>query len=214
MSYTQPTAEEIATHRMDELVHEAKASAAEPAYAWDRKAIDWPLDSNSVVVEVGGYKGRWALQIAERYHPRLFVFEPQLWAAEVCKSVLGNHAVVMDYGLGTSNGWQEMGEWETDGCSFVKPGNGKAWITEIELAFAAQNITTIDLMLMNIEGYEYTLLPHMLSKGILPKRLMVQFHTFADPDGMALAHIHAALERYGYRIVWTYGVMLTAWERD
>lgn len=216
MSYTQPTAEEIATHRMDELVHEAKASAAEPIYAWDRKAIDWPdLTSESVVVEVGGYKGRWALQIAERYHPRLFVFEPQPWAAATCKAALGSNAFVQDFALGTMTGPMLMGEWETDGCSLVKDSmEHPVEMIEISRAFRQLTITTIDLMLMNIEGYEYTLLPHMLSKGILPRRLMVQFHTFADPDGMALAHIHAALEARGYRIVWTYGVMLTAWERD
>lgn len=203
-------------HRMDELVREAKASAADPLYAWDRKALDWPdLTTESVVVEVGGYKGRWALQIAERYHPRLFVFEPQPWAAATCQALLKDSATVVAYGLGVESGLKAMGEWETDGCSFVKDGSsGVGYLTEISAAFNLLEIKQIDLMLMNIEGYEYTLLPHMLERGILPKRLMVQFHAFADPDGMALAHIHAALERHGYRIVWTYGVMLTAWERD
>lgn len=204
-------------HRIDELVAEAKASAANPEHVWDRRAIDWPLNSDSTVVEVGGYKGRWALQIAERYHPRLFVFEPQIWAHEVCKVALGDTATVLHYALGDADGIGTMGSYETDGCSLVKPGEGMLFpvsVREIGAALRGLEITTIDLMLMNIEGYEYTLLPHMLSKGILPKRLMVQFHTFIDQYGMALAHIHAALERYGYRIVWTYGVMLTAWERD
>lgn len=217
MSYTQPTAEEIATHRMDELVAEAKANAANVEHAWDRKALDWPdLTLDSAVVEVGGYRGRWALQIAERYHPRLFVFEPQLWAAEVCRRALGKAATVASFGLGAEDGKLPMGEWETDGCSFVKTpqGDGSGDMREISDAFDALEIDHIDLMLMNIEGYEYTLIPHMLRYDVWPKRLMVQFHTFADPDGIALAHIHAALETCGYRIVWTYGVMLTAWERD
>lgn len=203
-------------HRMDELVREARASAANPEHVWDQKAIDWPLTTESVVVEVGGYKGRWALQIAERYHPRLFVFEPQPWAYEVCRVALGDSATVLNYGLGVRADTLQMGEWETDGCSFVKTpqGDGVGRIEEIATAFEILDITTIDLMLMNIEGYEYTLLPHMLNTGILPKRLMVQFHTFIDQYGMALAHIHAALEARGYHIVWTYGVMLTAWERD
>lgn len=202
-------------HRMDELVAEVKASAADPVYVWDRKALDWPdLTPDSVVVEVGGYKGRWALQIAEHYHPRLYVFEPQPWAFATCEAVLGDQATVLPFGLGAISDMLPMGEWETDGASFVKHGEHYGLIREISRAFKDHTITTIDLMLMNIEGYEYTLLPHMLSKGILPKRMMVQFHPFADQDGMALAHIHAALDQLGYRIVWTYGVMLTAWERD
>jgi hypothetical protein len=54
-------------------VAEAKASAAVVEHPWDVQALDWPLTAESVVVEVGGYKGRWALQIAERYAPRLMV---------------------------------------------------------------------------------------------------------------------------------------------
>lgn len=206
-------------HRLDELVREAKAAAANPEHVWDQRAIDWPLTSDSTVVEVGGYKGRWALQIAERYHPRLFVFEPQLWAYEVCKRALGDAATVKHFGLGDHDDLLSMGEYETDGCSFVKPSaatdnSDKGLIYEIGRIFKELEISAVDLMLMNIEGYEYTLLPHMLNKGILPKRLMVQFHTFVDEYGMALAKIHQQLEDVGYRIVWTYGVMLTAWERD
>lgn len=199
---------------MDELVAEAKASAANVEHVWDRKAIDWPLTKDSVVVEVGGYKGRWALQIAERYHPRLFVFEPQPWAAETCRLVLGDSGQVIQAALGDRFEPAYMSKWETDGCSLVDGREHQVTMVEIEKTFKLLKVGNIDLMLMNIEGYEYTLLPHMLERGIQPKRLMVQFHTFVDQYGMALAHIHAALEARGYRIVWTYGVMLTAWERD
>lgn len=205
-------------HRLTELAAEARAAAANPEHVWDRRALDWPLDQESVVVEVGGYKGRWALQIAERYQPRLYVFEPQPWAAAVCREVLGERARVLEYALGTEGNDDEpkvvpMGEWETDGCSIVKEGHDWVTMHEIGQAFDALNITHIDLMLMNIEGYEYTLLPHMLERNVLPCRLMVQFHTFADPNGVQLARIHQMLEERCYRVDWTYGVMLTAWDR-
>lgn len=205
---------------MNITAHVAQACrrAQDLDHEWDRRAIDWPLESSSVVVEVGGYIGRWALQIAERYQPRLYVFEPQGWAAAVCREVLGERARVLEYALGTEGNDDEpkvvpMGEWETDGCSIVKEGHDWVTMHEIGQAFDALNITHIDLMLMNIEGYEYTLLPHMLEQGIAPCRLMVQFHTFADPDGMRLARIYEQLAARNYHIVWTYGVVLTAWER-
>lgn len=204
--------------RTAELAAETRAAALDLRHEWDRRAIDWPLNKESVVVEVGGYKGRWALQIAERYQPRLHVFEPQPWAAAVCREVLGERATVLEYGLGTEDDELPMEEWETDGCSFVKDARmGSAWgeapIREIGRAFGELGITHIDLMLMNIEGYEYTLIPRMLDQGIYPCRLMAQFHTFADPNGMQLAKIYQRLEESHYRIAWTYGVMLTAWDR-
>lgn len=203
------------TNRIAELAAETRAAALQLDYEWDRRAIDWSLDQESVVVEVGGYKGRWALQIAERYSPRLYVFEPQGWAYDVCCEVLKGKAVVLPYGLGVEDGYLPMGAYETDGCSFVKEyGEMTACqIKDIAAAFKDLNIAHIDLMLVNIEGYEYTLLPYMLEQAITPCRLMVQFHTFADPNGMQLARIHQMLEDRYYRVAWTYGVMLTAWDR-
>lgn len=196
---------------------EVRVAAANPEHEWDRVAIDWPLTSDSVVVEVGGYKGRWALQIAERYHSKLYVFEPQRWAYDVCCEVLGHQATVLHYGLGTVNAIQPMERAGTDGCTFVTAGpcSYLGLLREIGEAFAELGILSIDLLLMNIEGYEYTLLPHMLERGILPKRLMIQFHTFADPNPDGKTHIllGQALAMVGYRLVWTYGEVLTAWER-
>lgn len=195
---------------------ETIAAAQRFDHEWDERAVDWPLTPESVVVEVGGYKGRWALQIAERYAPRLFVFEPQPWAARVCREVLGDRAYVLGFALGTTDAVMPMGEWETDGCSLVKEGAGhEVVVIEIGKAFQQFEITHIDLMLMNIEGYEYTLIPHMIDTGILPDRLMVQFHEYADPhpDGNSRFAISAALAMLGYRVAWTYGAVLTAWER-
>lgn len=190
---------------------EARASAATIEHPWDEQAIDWPLTEESVVVEVGGYKGRWALQIAERYGCLIEVYEPQPWAAAVCSEVLRPYGVsVLPWGLGVRDEVLPMGEWETDGCSFVKPANG-AMCRLVEASSVLP--LHIDLMLMNIEGYEYTLLPHMIAQGILPQRLMVQFHRFADEDGTRTAAIFGVLAMVGYRVAWSYGDVLTAWER-
>lgn len=207
MSYA-PTHE-----RLGQLIAEVRDAAATPEHEWDRRALDWPLTRDSVVVEVGGYKGRWGLQIAERYAPRLFVFEPQPWAAAVCRAVLKGKALVLPYALGVSAGVALMGEWETDGCSLLKAGaEHQVEMVEIGATFRQLAITHVDLMLMNIEGYEYVLLPHMIEHGILPQRLMVQFHEYeAGPS--ATESVFALLASAGYQVAWTYGAVLTAWER-
>jgi FkbM family methyltransferase len=205
--------------RLDTMAAEVRARAANPEHVWDERAIDWPLERHSVVVEVGGYTGRWALQIAEKYHPRLFVFEPQPWAAAVARAVLGDMAHVYNVALGDQDTTLPMGRWETDGCSLVNVTGSQEVGQMREIGgmlgpTQCQISNHIDLMLMNIEGYEYTLLPHMLDVGILPKRLMMQWHLFGDPYGLIMAGHWQRLEALGYRIVWTYGIMLTAWERD
>lgn len=182
--------------------NETRAAAAHPEHPWDKRALDWSLTPDSVVVEVGGYKGRWALQIAERYHPRLFVFEPQPWAAETCAEVLGDRATVSPYALGDRDGPIFLTRFGTDGCAVADAGE-PAQMHEIKGAFAELGIVAVDLMLVNIEGYEYTLIPHMLAQGIRPKTLMVQLHPLTDKT-LALP---------GYRKLWGYGNVLQAWRR-
>lgn len=191
----------------EQHVLEARVSADTIEHAWDLRAVDWPLTPHSTVVEVGGYKGRWAFQIATRYNPRLFVFEPQPWAAACCAHLMPYQATIEGYALGDRDATVAMSKWGTDGCSIV--GGGEHWVPmrEIGAAFARLGITAIDLMLINIEGYEYTLIPHMIAQGIRPQRLMVQFHDAArEPD------IWTLLSGAGYRVLWTYPA-LTAWER-
>lgn len=192
---------------------ETRAAAATIQHPWDRRALDWPLTRKSVVVEVGGFKGRWALQIVEKFQPRLYVFEPQQWAALVCAEILGKYTTTLAYGLGVRDEQVSMGGWETDGCSVLKQGDGWGELREIGAAFKALRIKHVDLMLMNIEGYEYQLIPHMLAQKIYPARLMVQFHKFADPDGTQLQAVQEALAQHGYKLAWSYGLVLMAWER-
>ncbi len=198
---------------LDTLVEETKRRAATIEHAWDHRALEWPLTRKSVVVEIGGYIGRWALQIAERYGCRLYVFEPQPWAAAVCRAALGDRATVLDYGLGVADTTGLMGAWETDGCSLVKDGDAAVDLREIGRAFRRLKLTAIDLMLINIEGYEYTLIPHMLDRGIRPRRLMVQWHPFTAEQAQIGATLEQRLTDLGYALVWSYGVILMAWER-
>lgn len=195
-------------------VAETRAAAANIEHEWDRRALEWPLTPESVVVEVGGFKGRWALQIAERYNPHLYVFEPQPWAADVCREVLRpyRNAQVFAYGLGTHSAVLAMGNWETDGCSFIAESDGhkSAWMREAVAGLAELELFHIDLMLMNIEGYEYILLPYLLDQGIVPQRLMVQWHTHAT-TAQARDTLLARMDE-DYRRLWDYGPMLMAWE--
>jgi len=207
---TNPHAE-----RIPAMVADVRRHAAYAEHPWDCDAISWPdLPKGATVVEVGGYTGRWSLQMVERYDVRLFAFEPQPWAAATCRAVLGDRARVLAYALGDRFDILPMADWETDGCNFIEPSDGAhvAPVHEMEAAFEELGITHVDLLLMNIEGYEYTLLPHMLDRGLLPQRLVVQFHIF-DDYGVGMGRIFDRMAAAGYRVLWTYGVVLTAWER-
>lgn len=187
---------------------EAQTAAANPQHEWDRRALDWPnLTPASTVLEIGSFKGRWALQIAEQYNPRLFCFEPQAWACATTKQVLeGHNAQVFNYGLGDRDDTLTMGKYGTDGCSFVDVGGhqGNGVIRDIAAVLPELGITTIDLCLINIEGYEHILLPYMFSRGIFPQVIMLQMH------GEGQGKLRKVMGRH-YRPLWYYGGVLSAW---
>ena len=199
------------TAQLEQWASETRAAAANPEHEWDRKAIDWPgLNSDSVVWEIGSFKGRWALQMAERYNPKLYCFEPQEWACDVTRYVLRDfdNVIVRNCGLGVRDELLPMGEFGTDGCSFLRNtrNKGEGYIRNIVDVVRESGVKQIDICLINIEGYEYELIPYILEQKILPRYLMVQFHGDAMQDLLLRKLIQTE-----YNLYWDYGKWLACW---
>ena len=200
----------IASDQLAQWVKETKESAERFDNEWDRLAVHWPLTSESVVFEIGSYKGRWAYQIATRYNPYLLCFEPQEWAYRVSEAVLKDfaHTRVFNSGLGTKNGRIRFSGEGTDGCAVIEGEGGDAFMRDVASVVEELGTPVIDLCLINIEGYEYTLVPYMMAKNIKPRWLMVQCH--GNPtDYQELRDLLGQ----SYNVLWDYGMTLTAWER-
>lgn len=152
-----------------------------------RLRFDYPLTENSVIFDVGGYKGAWSQAMFKRYGCRIYIFEPMPeFVAELERRFAGNQKVtICPYALAIYTGsvtFYDQGE----GSSTL--GNGGAPIT-----LPARSITDVlaevsgdvDLVKMNIEGGEFELLPSLLDHGIeRVKFLTVQFHNFV-PQALA-----------------------------
>lgn len=187
-------------------------------HQWDLDSVDFPLTEDSVVFEIGGYEGRWAKEIATRYNPELFVFEPQMWAYRKCLEALKgfDHTYVFEYGLGLKTGVFPMGNWETDGCSLVNFPSGKlagdGIITEMSEFLKSLNVDHIDLCLMNIEGYEFKLIPYMIETGIMDKidYFMCQFH-LVSATGNEYYDLRREISKTK-KLRFDYGAILTCWE--
>lgn len=183
---------------------------------WDVKSFDFPLTPDSIVMELGGFNGRWCSEIARRYNPRLYVYEPQAWAFDKLVEVLADYNTeVFNVGLGTQNAHLAMGEYGTDGCSFLPAGRERGtgrmreWYTELD----ALQLDHIDLLLINIEGYEFELLPYIMPWIHNVKWLMVQFHLQAGGRDWT-SEYHAIREQLAatHNVLWDYGPVLVCWE--
>lgn len=151
--------------------------------------LEHPLDTNSIVFDVGGYMGEWSYQIAKWYDPHIFVFEPvPAFYQAACKRFQSNSKVKL-WNLGLSDKNEHLNINVATYRSSIY-GDGKNHI-EIELRDIAEiiresGVSQIDLMSINIEGGEYLLLDRMIETGIVEKclNIQIQFHKIA-PDSPA-----------------------------
>lgn len=210
---------------------------------WDIASFDFSdlvprRGPSPTIVEVGGYEGRWLMGMSTMHRDaRLVAFEPQDWARERLRARFAaeygdapeRRPVFLElfpFGLGIEDGSFPMGGWHTDACSFLlddayfaaHPEEGRnevgiGELREVTEVFRQYRLNDIDVLCMNIEGYEYLLLPHMGHEGLLAnvEHLMVQFHTVHDPEGAAEVNIRAGLAET-HDLAWEWPA-LSCWSR-
>ena len=163
------------------------------------------LTENSIVVDIGAYQGLWLKDMNSRYNCTAIGFEPMNFEpiANLSEKITIHRKALSDKdgkGMISNN---------SDGSTI---GEGD---TEIEIMdsvkFFSEDID-IDVLQINIEGYEYLLLPYLVEKKLLDRvrRIQVQFH-LDKPDSHKMQSIIDDLTRIGfvqkfhYQYVWWCG---------
>jgi FkbM family methyltransferase len=176
--------------------------------------LDYPLDSNSNVVDVGGYQGDFADAIYQRFGCNLVIFEPvSKFYSNCVQRFSGNDNItVINCGLGAidTNLIIEVSE---DASSLKRslPSSiaESVKVRRAEAAFAEIGLEYIDVIKINIEGGEYDLLLALIESGWIKRvrYLQVQFHNFV-PDAISLRNqIRTKLsetheEMWNYEFIW------------
>lgn len=173
----------------------------------------YPLDKNSIVFDVGGYKGEFAEDIYDRYGCSIYVFEPvKDFYNEIIEKFIGNSKVhVYDFGLADEDSVLEICLAD-DGSSIYDDKNDKYEQIYLKsfLSFCKENhIEHIDLLKINIEGGEFPLLFALLDSPILSKikNLQIQFHLFVNDAEEMRDEIRSRLIKthhitYDYYFIW------------
>lgn len=182
----------------------------------DTLALDWPINSDSLVWEIGGYEGRWAKQMANKFNPTIDIFEPQGWAFEKLQKRFSNNPKVYlhDFGLWVETCHRNMAAFETDGASVVKPEESGDVLVSLEDIFVTSFGQNIDVCLMNIEGGEFVLLPYMIGYGIMKhiNYFWCQFHTFYGNSEDRAKGIFEAMN-FTHDLFWNCYPTAVAWKR-
>jgi FkbM family methyltransferase len=178
--------------------------------------LDYPeLNENSVVFDLGGYKGDFAKAINEKYRCRVYLFEPHPKFYKMCVDRFwANEKVIpLNYGLSDKDGVFILSD-SVDGSSFLNPNHTnrqgiQCQVKEVFKTLNELNVSNIDLMKINIEGGEYPLLLHIASANEFPlvNQYQIQFHDFIDDAASMRDKIIDALSKthkrsWCYTFVW------------
>lgn len=142
---------------------------------------DYPLNSDSLVFDVGGYEGTFAQGIFDRYGCNIFVFEPvQEFYEKIIERFKDNPKItVFNHGLFDETTKVNIGV-DGDGSSIYLPGvkTEKIRLINISDFVKSNNISHVDLLKINIEGGEYTLLEYLTETGFIKifDNIQIQFH--------------------------------------
>jgi FkbM family methyltransferase len=180
--------------------------------------LDYDLNKNSVVIDLGGYTGEWGQLMIEKYNPNLYILEPvfSFYSGMVSKFSKNSKVHLLNVGIGTKN---EDGliYLSKDGTSSnISDGKStKVKFTTFETILESWNLHEVDLLQMNIEGDEYPVLEHMIETGYINriKNIQIQFHLGIDNAVEKRDQIHEKLTLNGFKIKYNYPFVWEAWTK-
>jgi FkbM family methyltransferase len=181
--------------------------------------VDFDLDRDSVVLDVGAFVGNWSHDIAERFDPVIYAFEPATGPARSAERRLVDHprATVCAYGLSDADQTASLSLNGPGASMYADPSKVQTATVEIRDVAAVLDelgIERVDLLKVNIEGAEYDLFDRLIETGWLPRirQVAVQFHEWHPHAYRRRRAIRAALRR-DHDEVWNYPWVWEYWRR-
>jgi FkbM family methyltransferase len=182
----------------------------------DRKLrLGYDLGLESVVFDVGGYKGDFAAEIRTRFGSRVWLFEPVSRLHRECQARFTDDTSVVSlpFGLGDQEQELEMHD-DADASGAFNPASVGRPVEKVRLrAFAdflaETGLPKVDLLKINIEGGEFPLLDHLIDSGRIKDvgYIQVQFHDFypeAKPRRERIRRLLSKthVEQWNFPFIW------------
>jgi FkbM family methyltransferase len=178
------------------------------------KRFDYPLNHDSVVIDLGGFDGQWASDVFSRYLSNVYVFEaiPE-YAGDIAQRFSSNSKIkVYPFAVGRENRVDFMQLAGVGSSMFRAATDQKSVQVKVVDAKEILNLcetTGCDLLKINIEGGEYEVLPRLIDAGLISKvrNLQIQFHDLGEDSLSKMKSIQSDLAKthvqtWSYELVW------------
>jgi FkbM family methyltransferase len=186
--------------------------------------LKYPLTSESIVFDLGGYKGDFAANIYDKYNCYVYIFEPVKKYYLYCENRFQKNKKIkcFNYGLSNENG-SFLISLDDDRSSLIKNNisepclpalQEKVLIKSFSEELKILEVEHIDLLKINIEGSEFILLQDIITKRLIAKieHLQVQFHTFYPNSKKLRDEIREKLSET-HEQEWNYPFVWESWKK-
>jgi FkbM family methyltransferase len=179
------------------------------------------INSDSIVIDVGGYIGDFSSRVFEKYQPHIYCFEVDAGYVKcIAERFQANPKIhCFDFGLSNKNASLELIQKGMGSTLYADageaPGDGNiVRVRDVVEVFNELKLDKIDLLKLNIEGGEYDVLERLIEANRLKDVvcLMVQFHEWLNGAYWRRYRIRKAL-RKTHRLVWDYPFVWEQWVR-
>ena len=170
------------------------------------------LNSESIVVILGGFKGSSIWEWNSRYHPRIIAYEPVPIFYSVLKELFDKESNIKIFNLAAGQKNTEIQiNVDEESTGIFSNGGHSITVTMVDIVdhFTTIGLRTIDLLEINIEGGEYEVLARLLESphDIEIKFLQIQFHNLLPEHAFEREYFRKILrdkyeEKFNYDWVW------------
>lgn len=148
----------------------------------EEQRYEYPLDADSVVVDVGAFQGIFLREIVRRFDCHVHAFEPIKEHFDGLADLRSNKVHLYNAALGLTTKRAPMAKSGDRSSLQIADVDAVSveYVQVLEAVVALGGRGKIDLLKVNIEGAEYDLLEHLLAHNALDKVrfLQVQFHAW------------------------------------
>lgn len=181
---------------------------------YEMKRIEYPLNKNSVVVDIGGLTGDFASRIYCRYSCNIDIYEPHPILSKIAELNFKSNPKVTVYSFGLSDREDTMtlyGDYWN--ASLYKNDHGNENVVDIKRASDVfKKYSHIDLLKLNVEGAEYDILPDLINNYDMKRidNIQIQFHTTVNDYANKRDDIRKGLLKTHW-MNWNYDYIFESW---
>jgi FkbM family methyltransferase len=183
----------------------------------EMRRVTYPLTSDSLIVDVGGWTGEWAKRMYCLYSCNIDIYEPEPHNAELANLKFRGNPKVSIYQVAMSNQKGKMLlNGVGQGASLCENKLGDSIEVDVVKAsdvFNERYPDKIDLLKINVEGAEYDIIPDLIENWGIEKatHIQIQFHKTAPNYESRRKDIEKKLLKT-HRKIWGYDWIFDSYE--